>query len=51
LYAVTQFARRERAKAQTRLVLSVAQWLNETTQTIFLRLCAKRPARREAFNA
>jgi hypothetical protein len=51
LYAFEQLARRERAKAQARLVLTALRWSRETLKTIFLRPYAKRPARKAAFNA
>lgn len=50
LYAFEQFARRERAKAQARMVLAAVQWVKETAKTIFFRPYAKRAARKAAFN-
>ena len=50
LYALEQFARRERAKAQAQLVLAAAGWLKEAARAIFSRPYAKRPARKVAFH-
>jgi hypothetical protein len=50
LYAFEQFVRRERAKAQARMVLAAVQWLKETAKAILFRPYAKRPAGRTAFN-